>query len=280
VIIYQSLDGSVAKEVRYPLTANRVESWGANEVVKSKDKHFFLVKKAQKIIADDGDTELFFTLPVRITQPTGLGGATSAVTAVSTQKITVIPSYIDGIAKNKEGTPLVNAIVGVYITNSTVPTYQTKTDESGRYMIDSRWTPPFEYNIKTVSSTGEIQKISIVDYLNQNASFHKEERINPFISKTTSKPLQATLLKGEDAKQAVLATQIIAGSEKQSNMGTGKSRNAINTSVSGRVQPAITHKVGGLSSSGMQGVFIIVIVLVVLTLIGVGAFIMMKSRQV
>ena len=165
---------------------------------------------------------------------------------VITLPISPMPSFLDGIANTKSGVPMVGGTVGIYPIGRKKPSYTTKTDEKGHFVVRTEWIPPFPYELRYTTITGDVTKVTTTDYLKQNITYHKENLINSYSVNTTE----------PDTNTA------------KTNNGTKKEM----------PQPTGTQ-VGGIAASRIQGIIIVVIVLMILVAIGVGTFILMRSKQ-
>lgn len=168
---------------------------------------------------------------------------------IITVAISPMPSYLNGIATTRLGTPIIGGTVEVYPIGSKKPSYTTKIDESGKFEVKTEWIPPMPYELRYKTITGDIYKVSTSEYLKQNARYHADKQINSFSVKKDE------------------ASNITKKNAKVKNI------------VSGRAEASDMQKTGSTLPSGSQGVIMIVVVLFVLILVGVGVFIMMKSKQ-
>ncbi|MFH0773631.1 MAG: hypothetical protein V1922_04960 [bacterium] len=162
-----------------------------------------------------------------------------------------MPSFLDGIANDKTGKPIIDGFVRVYPIGSDQSAFKTTTDKNGHFTVNSDQLPPLPYSLLYTTVTGDEIKVTTTEYLKQNAAYHKENLINPYSVKST-----------------------------EPNPSTAQTKTNGNTSgsTSTRVQPTIVQG-GGITSFGMQGIIMIVMTLVILVMIGVGAFVVMRSKQ-
>ena len=194
---------------------------------------------------------------------------------VSTVKINPIPSYIEGIARGANGEALPFVMVGIYLQGSEAPAYQTRSDVNGHYSIGSQFIPPLSYEIRIKKTTGEVIKMSTTEYLKQNTDFHKANSINSF--STIQKAPSTNTINAPTLTKEELANLPQGNSQATTNRSkTGASAYSPNLKVT---QPPQTISGGGTMGAGMQGIVMIIAVIMVLVMIGVGAFIMMKSKQ-
>lgn len=190
--------------------------------------------------------------------------AKAAVTPRNKIIIKPMPAYIEGIAYDTKGVVIPKAIVGLYPFYSEKPYYLTVADENGRYKIGSQHIPRFEYKLRYKKPTGEVVVIDTSTFIKQNAKLIITEGIKPYVAKKT------TL--AEDKKVQDYFANVTTPIElKVPNKPSTSSRNP---SVSSTTQTG-----GGITGAGMQGIVMIVVAIIVLIMIGVGAFIMMKSKQ-
>jgi len=197
--------------------------------------------------------------------------ARAAVTPKNTIVIKPMPLYIEGIAYDTKGVAIPKAIVGLYPFYSEKPYYLTIADENGRYKIGSQHIPRFEYTLRYKKPTGEVVVIDTSIFIKQNAKLIINEGIKPFVAKKT------TL--AEDKKIQDYFTNVTTPIELKAP-SPGK-KNSFNPPASSRNPSGnlTTQTGGGTIGAGTQGIVMIVVAIIVLIMIGVGAFIMMKSKQ-
>jgi hypothetical protein len=166
-----------------------------------------------------------------------------------------MPSYLDGIASDHSGTPIANGTVALYVDGMTEPSVTTTTDDSGHFVISPDSIPPLAYSLVYTSATGVTVPVDTLDFLKQNKTYNAEHNIDPFVSvSVTPEPTQA-------ASQNRGMTGVNGGTAQK---------------TSSNFQ---TIPVAGSGTSGaMQGIIMIVVILLVLGIIGVGAYIMMKTK--
>lgn len=191
-----------------------------------------------------------------------------------------IPTYIEGIAYDEKGLPIPNALIGAYPFYSEIPMYVTVADENGRYKIGSQHLPQVEYTLRYKKPTGETLTVDTGAFIKQNITFFKEEGIKPFASVDSSlaedaanEELVKKTTKGADVAAVFSSTAGISGN----NTGTTTYVNPREIPRSIRATEKTTPP--QISTSSSSGIIMIVVVIFVLLLTGVGAFIMMKSRQ-
>lgn len=201
-----------------------------------------------------------------------------AATRGKAVRIDSIPSYLEGYAYDATGKIIPKATVGIYLKGSQKSYYTTQADVDGHFQIGSEFIPPFNYDLRYGKLTGETVTVSTSKYLVDNHVFLAKNNISTYTFKATTPELIAQQ-KAESAKQAN------ANSGDANNAAGGKNGSSTSKYVSGgtnssRDQANGTNQTQGSSfGSGMQGIVMIIAVIFVLLMVGVGAFIMMKSKQ-
>lgn len=108
---------------------------------------------------------------------------TAATKKSAVLSIDPIPNYLEGYAYDKNGKPLVNATVGVYLNASNKSAYETTTDQNGFYRISSEYLPAMSYGIKYITTGGVSVPVSTSDFIAQNAKYLETQRTNLFAFK-------------------------------------------------------------------------------------------------
>ena len=173
--------------------------------------------------------------------------------------ISPMPSFLDGIAEAKGGKPIVGGTVSIYPMGSGKPSYTTSTDNIGHFVVNSEWIPPFPYELRYRTIMGDETKVTTTEYLKQNAMYHKENNIDSYSIQTIQPSISP--FKNETKENSKSGTKTIN-----------------NYSKSREPQSTISQSNSPVDS-GMQGVVIVVIVLMVLVGVAVGAIITMKPKQ-
>lgn len=94
-------------------------------------------------------------------------------------KLNQIPAYLEGYAYDSSGKVVPNATVGVYLTFSTKPSYEAKTDENGFFKLTSEFLPNMPYSIRYTSATGAVvSTITPETFITQNAKYLADNKIN------------------------------------------------------------------------------------------------------
>lgn len=182
-----------------------------------------------------------------------------------------IPSFLEGITQDSKGKVASSALVGIYIKGSNAPAYQTKSDINGHYVIGSQFIPMLPYDIRITLVTGEVIPLTTMQYLKQNAAYLKQNNINSFATVQTNSSIDSTgtLMITKTVITPIPSTRGTSNNGSGGGVGSNSTRNATSP----------TTPVNGISTSGMQGVIMVVVALLMLVMIGVGAFIVMKSKQ-
>ena len=103
----------------------------------------------------------------------------------STYSINSILNYIEGYAYDIKGKLIPNAKVGIYISGSKIPYYETFTDDKGYYVIASQYLPQMNYVIRYISSDAVANEITQSTFLKKNFKtiVSKKININAYITK-------------------------------------------------------------------------------------------------
>jgi len=104
-----------------------------------------------------------------------------------------IPTYLEGYAYDNTGKIMPEVTVGVYLTFSNKPYYQTKADEKGYFKITSENLPTMAYEIRYTSPLGAVVKITTTKFINQNQKYLTDNKIDLYtyknsLGKTIVKP--------------------------------------------------------------------------------------------
>ena len=130
-----------------------------------------------------------------------------------------IPSYIEGIAKDKNGKVLSNSMVRLKLTMSDKSYYETKTDENGKFTIDPKYIPVFNYKIEIVDSVTKkiLVTNSIVDFAKSNNKYLAENKINLMTATKNNKPLISYVEAKSNNTQQKATNQNIQTNQKEIN---------------------------------------------------------------
>lgn len=189
----------------------------------------------------------------------------------------VIPTYIDGIAYDEKSQPFSEGtIVGVYPSYSEKAMAYAVTDANGRFMIGSQHIPQVPYTLRYRKSTGEVIKVSTSTFVKQNAAYFVANEIMPFKQRPTTqaeeKSAYTSLMKAAGNK--IPDMRLVSGAKNGSN---SSAKNGSRMSSDQQDVETSANSSGGVA--GMPGVIMIVVVILILVMLGVGAFVMMKSKQ-
>lgn len=97
-----------------------------------------------------------------------------------------IPTYLKGYAYGSDKSVIPNAVVEIYVKNSTIPYYQTAADENGLFEISSENIPTVPYDIQFKSTGGAANKESTTDYIVQNGNYIASNQSSPYIYKNAN----------------------------------------------------------------------------------------------
>jgi len=89
-----------------------------------------------------------------------------------------IPNYLEGYAYDNNNNIIANATVGVYLTFSNKPYFQTKADEKGYFKIAPSSLPFFPYEIRYTTPLGSAIKTTTSKFVSQNEEFITTKKIN------------------------------------------------------------------------------------------------------
>ncbi len=173
-------------------------------------------------------------------------------TKIQTISIPPMPSYLDGIAYGSSNAPVVGGTVGIYLEGSNKPAYITSTDSVGHFVVTSEWIPSFPYELRYTSATGDTTKVTTTEYLKQNGAYHASKAVQSYSAIIT------------DASGKTKNLKTAANAAKPSGRGTD-------------LLPTTPGQ--GSITSGTQGIIMLIVVIMMLLMIGVGAFVVMKSKQ-
>jgi len=187
-----------------------------------------------------------------------------------------IPSYIEGYAYDSAGKVLSGVTVGIYMKGGKNPLYTTQADMSGHFKVGSENIPPVDYDIRYTQATGVVTSVTKSTFLTQNHAYMAVNKVNAFEYRTTN---QAT---GSSSITKTTSPSGSSGSDSSNSAGKKAGNSSTSGSGLGRTptsaaEAANTNSAGAFA--GMQGMVLVIVALVVLALIGVGAFIAMKSKR-
>ncbi len=154
-----------------------------------------------------------------------------------------MPTYLEGIARDAFGMPIVNGTVALRANGIKKPLIRVSTDAEGHFTIYSNKIPPFPYTLHYSSATGKQSSLTTSEFLSQNETYHAQKKINAF--------------------SHVVADADLKALEREKNQKLASSAQK-NTSV---------------MTQGMQGIVIIICILVLLVGIGVGAYFVMRKKS-
>lgn len=177
-----------------------------------------------------------------------------------------IPAYLEGVAYDTNGTPIPNAIVGIYPYFSTNPMYLTVADEEGKFTIGSQHISQVEYVLKYKKQTGEVLVVEPAKFIKQNVSFLSKKGVNPFTLTTTEPVIDAS----NKAKVNRIVTsrdlQLLSSASMPSNRGVYQ--DTVPTPVKSTV-----------SSSSYTSILIVGIALIILVSAAVIVGVQLKNKQ-
>lgn len=94
-----------------------------------------------------------------------------------------IPNYLEGYAYDRNGKPMPNAAVGIYLNGSNKSSYEATTDQNGFYRITSEYLPEMAYGIRYTNAGGAAVPVSTSQFIAQNAKYLVAQQANLFAFK-------------------------------------------------------------------------------------------------
>jgi len=178
-----------------------------------------------------------------------------------------IPAYLEGVAYDTNGSPIPNAIVGIYPYFSTNPMYITIADEKGQFKIGSQHISQVEYVLKYKKPSGEVLVVEPAKFIKQNVVSFSKKGVSPF-SLTTTSPQTDVLSKAKVDK--VVTTRDL---QSLANASMPSNRVAYQDPV-----PTTSLK-SSAGSSAYTSILIVAIALIVLVSAAVIVGVQMKNKQ-
>lgn len=106
--------------------------------------------------------------------------------AATSYSLDPIPNYIEGYAKDSQGKVLPNTKVGVYAIGDSRPYRTVTTDAKGYFKIASDNLPISPYELRYIPVTGNTVKISTTQFISQNLTVIKKNKINLYSYRPSS----------------------------------------------------------------------------------------------
>lgn len=107
----------------------------------------------------------------------------SPITSVDLNQM---PLYLEGYAYDASGNIMKSSTVGIYLTFSNKPSYETITDEKGYFKITSEFLPSMPFGIKYTSLTGITNKVTPEEFMDKNSAYLASNNINLYAYKNVS----------------------------------------------------------------------------------------------
>ncbi|MCX6732272.1 MAG: hypothetical protein NTV98_01900, partial [Candidatus Roizmanbacteria bacterium] len=185
----------------------------------------------------------------------------------------VIPAYIDGIAYDVDGKPIIEAVVGLYPSYSENAMFYTTTDQNGKYMIGSQHIPESQYSLRYKKNTGEVVQVDTSTFIKQNVGYFVTNEIKPFNQR------KATLIEEKNSQE--LFTKIVGNKTPDMTSVAKGSKN--NSGLKNELRNSTQQSSSTLLDSaqravGAQGI-IIGLVILILVIISGGVFVILKSKK-
>jgi len=184
-----------------------------------------------------------------------------------------MPTYLEGYAYDSSGKVIPNALVGVYLTFSNVPSYEVQAGADGYFKITSEHIPSMAYDIRFKLPGGSIVKTSTSTFISQNQKTNTEKAINPFVykdAKNNTLPTPTTLSSGQ--------TDLIKTATKVGSK-TGTSTNAQAKSPTSTKTKATQNVFASQNPAVTQTIVILLLLVLLLGGVGVGLFLYMKNKN-
>lgn len=174
--------------------------WLKTEISQAKlspGESFELEYKKTNLASGTLGSVLKNTVGSLLAPPLALAQDSGVATSVS---VDPIPNYAEGYAKDPNDNVMPGATVGVYLTNSTVPYYQTKADVNGYFKITSEYLPFYPYKLKYSTTNGTSVSVPASKFVAQNETFITEQKINTneYITANGEKPNLVAQNKNQD----------------------------------------------------------------------------------
>lgn len=191
VLTYFTMLNKVASEyivqgrVSHPLTAIKV--YGKKPVDDSKNSY----NKTRLLLTSNANQQGQFNIKIDLKKldPTEVVGDIDFIkpdyknltskTLDETKKATLIVepilNFVEGIAYDDFGKPLVNATVGVYLNQANKPIYEVKTDDKGYYKISSEFLPPMSFGLRYSAPSGAIYSVPAAKFVAQNSKYIEDK---------------------------------------------------------------------------------------------------------
>ncbi len=178
-----------------------------------------------------------------------------------------MPSYLEGYAYDVNGREIPRAVVGIYLKHAQKPIYETSADATGYFKIGSEYIPPFEYDLQYKKVTGDVVKTTTSTFLAQNHLYLSESNISAFEYKET-KGTNTTIANNKATTIPTVKPTVGSQNKKGMYASGGMEKKGVSKQTVDK----------GAAFAGMEGIVTTLAVLFVLILVGVGAFIAMKSK--
>lgn len=179
----------------------------------------------------------------------------------TTLKFDPIPNYLEGYAYGSAGEVMPGTTVGVYLTFSEKPYYETQADDKGFFKISSEFLPNLPYRLKYGPSAGSKIEVSTSKVIAQNVEFIEQNDIKVNLYKDSTGKLQS-----EAGASAVITSQPL---QKPDNKPVGNSGGTT---------------AGNISSSNSQSMMLLVTLLILvllgLSLLLLGFYFYHKNKAV
>jgi hypothetical protein len=119
-------------------------------------------------------------------------------------------------------------------------------------------------------------KINTSTFVKQNAAYFIANEIMPFSQRPTTQAEEKSAYKSltKVTGNKIPDMRLVSGANKSGSSSTGKNGSRMDSQQQDGTTTSVSRGV-----AGMQGVVMIIVVILILISLGVGAFIMMKSKQ-
>lgn len=140
------------------------------------NESFGSIELVKKQVVSQVPTPLFSEIVMSLVR--ALIPQVTAQSATTSVRVDPILTYVEGYAYDAFGKVLPNAKVGVYLTFSQSPYYQTTTDKNGYFKITSEHLPNMQFVLRYSTAQGQQTSTTTSKFVSQNAKFVTNNKIN------------------------------------------------------------------------------------------------------
>lgn len=169
-----------------------------------------------------------------------------------------ILEFIDGYAYDSQGNIVPNAKVGVYVSFSNKPYYETTADEKGHFKISSEFLPTMTYRLIYTTPTGTQITTETSKFVTQNKDYLEKNKINVY----------STFIDKEGNKTTITGFPL-------ANQGLGVDEQP----TPANQNPSTSNSNVPSSNSSMMMIVVILILLIVAVAATIGFYLMKKRKE-